>query len=221
MQVSPVAAADSDLGHIDSELWRQVRSETIQLLGVPAGMQPSSYIVKKWQDREVGRVKAVEFGALHNGSAIAFRLAWQDPEQDVSRKENESFPDGAAVMFPLKDDAPLVLMGSKEQPVNAWHWRADRPELARNNVAAGLGSSRVTRGSEIRTQARYRDDYWELIFLRELKLPDVSTAVDFSPGQRAKVALAVWEGSNGERGGLKAFSPQWIELTLGKLKAKG
>ena len=27
-------------------------------------------------------------------------------------------------------------------------------------------------------------------------------------------ALAVWSGANAERAGLKAFSPQWVELTL-------
>jgi len=28
------------------------------------------------------------------------------------------------------------------------------------------------------------------------------------------VALAVWRGANAERAGLKAFSPEWVELTL-------
>ena len=29
-----------------------------------------------------------------------------------------------------------------------------------------------------------------------------------------KVAFAVWEGSNGERGGIKSFSPSWHDVTL-------
>jgi len=30
-----------------------------------------------------------------------------------------------------------------------------------------------------------------------------------------RVAFAVWEGSNQERAGLHAFSPEWQELSIG------
>jgi len=38
--------------------------------------------------------------------------------------------------------------------------------------------------------------------------------VSFKAGQSYRTALAVWSGANAERAGLKAFSPQWVELTL-------
>jgi hypothetical protein len=38
-----------------------------------------------------------------------------------------------------------------------------------------------------------------------------------APGERTGFALAVWEGSNGERAGIKAFSGDWRELRLGAL----
>jgi DMSO reductase family type II enzyme heme b subunit len=35
-----------------------------------------------------------------------------------------------------------------------------------------------------------------------------------SPGQRAKVAFGVWQGSNAERAGLKAVTLEWQELEI-------
>jgi complex iron-sulfur molybdoenzyme family reductase subunit gamma len=98
--------------------------------------------------------------------------------------------------------------------VNAWHWRADRQGEARNNVATGIGSTRVTKGAEIRTSARYRDGHWQLVFLRALRRSGIQGTVQLAPGQTTRIAFAVWEGSNGERGGLKSFSPQWRELRI-------
>ena len=38
--------------------------------------------------------------------------------------------------------------------------------------------------------------------------------VEFAPGARTKVAFAVWNGSNGERAGIKAFSQTWLSLKI-------
>jgi DMSO reductase family type II enzyme heme b subunit len=38
--------------------------------------------------------------------------------------------------------------------------------------------------------------------------------VALAPGAVSKIAFAVWQGSDQERAGLKAFSPDWQELEL-------
>jgi DMSO reductase family type II enzyme heme b subunit len=39
-------------------------------------------------------------------------------------------------------------------------------------------------------------------------------AVNLAPGQPNVVGFAAWEGGNGERGGVKAFSKEWRDLIL-------
>lgn len=209
------SASASELALPDGDVWQNAERTPIALAGVPVQMQPTAFIRNTFADHPIGKVNEVQFSALHNGEVIALRLEWADPDRDTDIDDNDHFPDGAAVMFPFKGDAPLITMGSKEQPINAWHWRADRADQARNNVAAGFGSTRVTTGAEIATQARYHEGRWQLVFLRRLQVVGVDSTFQFTTGKSYRIAFAVWEGSNGERAGLKAFSPQWHELTLG------
>jgi DMSO reductase family type II enzyme heme b subunit len=214
MKVKSRSIQASELGQPDASVWQTVQAERIALMGIPIGLQPSAFIISNWTDKVVGKIAEVQVSALHNTEVIALRLEWADPNYDTDTDDNDHFPDGAAVLFPLKGDAPLVTMGSVDLPVNAWHWRADRKGEARNNVAAGLGSTRVTSGAQISTSARYHDGHWQLVFLRPLQVAGVDTTIQLTPGQAIKIAFAVWEGSNGERGGLKAFSQEWRELIL-------
>ena len=87
------------------------------------------------------------------------------------------------------DRAALLFPLSKDAPVNIWYWRADRPKAA-----------------------RHRDGRWSVVFARGLAAG--KEAASFSVGGKVNVALAVWQGVSAERGGLKAFSPEWIETTL-------
>ena len=214
MQVKSLSIPASELSRPDANIWQQADRTRIPLVGVPLSLQPTDFIKNTFRDQQIGVTTELQFSALHNGEVIALRLEWADPTRDTDLDDNDHFPDGAALMFPFKGDAPLVTMGSKEQPVNAWHWRADREGVARNNIAVGLGSSRVTSRAEITTSAQHENGRWQVVFLRQLQRQGVDTTVQFSPGQNIKIAFAVWEGSNGERAGLKAFSPAWRELSL-------
>ena len=214
MQVSLRNLAADELLRPDADVWLHGKTEQIGLTGVPTSIQPTAFIANSWAGKTVGTVTSLLFCALHNGDSIALRLEWADPSEDRGIDDNDRFPDGAAVIFPFKDDAPLISMGSPEQPVNAWHWRADRGGEARNNTAKGIGSTRVTKGALIRTAARYHDGRWQLVFLRALRRNGVDSTIQLAPGQTTQIAFAVWEGSNGERGGLKSFTPQWLELSI-------
>lgn len=217
MQIPRTATATSELGQLDARIWQQAPGRRISLIGTPVALQPSAYINDVWRDKPVGRIKAVDFSALHNGEVLALRLSWAAPQPTAAITDNDRFADGAAVMFPVGEDAPLVTMGSPEQPVNAWHWRADRPQKALSNVAHGLGSTRITPGVEILTRAQHGQGRWQVIFLRRLGLAEDQPAngvARLEAGGRSKIAFAVWDGSAGERAGLKAFSPAWLDFEL-------
>ena len=66
--------------------------------------------------------------ALHNKKDLGLLLTWKDLSQDVQETGAELFRDAAAVGIPMHYGAtislPYIGMGSKESPVNIWHWKA-------------------------------------------------------------------------------------------------
>lgn len=70
------------------------------------------------------RIERIEVRALHNGSELAVRLAWDDPTLDDSTLRPQSFSDGVAVQFSLESDPPFFGMGAAGAPVQIWHWKA-------------------------------------------------------------------------------------------------
>jgi len=208
MLAKKVALNSKTLLNPASPEWEKVPVETINMGGTPLANQPSRYIRTAWADRPIGKVRFLNVRAAHNGKDLLFHLEWRDESCDVDYS-GRGFPDGAGVLFPLNGDAPLTSMGSEEAPVNAWFWRADQPEAARNVRAQGTEKSRIAARSE------WKDGTWRLVLSRPLAVADQKgEAVQLAAGGSTKVAFAVWEGGSGERAGIKAFSKQWRELTL-------
>jgi DMSO reductase family type II enzyme heme b subunit len=215
MQSRKVTVDAQQLRSPGASVWRSVRGEAIELTGTPLGLQPTPYVIASWKQPQVGRVKRLEARSAHNGSEIAFYLEWKDASPETERKDTDVFPDGAGILFPLHEDAPLATMGDEAHPVTAWHWRADLPDRARINVARGLGTTVVTDRETVRVDAAWEAGRWRVVFSRPLRI-DAGTeeAVQFAAGDTLKVAFAVWEGGNGERAGIKAFSPSWHSVVL-------
>lgn len=203
------------LGDPQAALWGQFAARKVALMPAPVGMQGSKYVLARWRDGEFGHTSAAGLQCAHNGREIAFRLEWECEKPVASVIDNDQFSDAAALLFPLTDAAPLM-MGSEGAPVNIWHWRADRPKAGRNNVAEGIGTSRLTNAAPVvSTQAAHRSGRWALIFRRVLASgTPAAAAAQFTAGGDYRLAVAVWNGANGERAGLKAFSPEWVELKL-------
>lgn len=183
------------------------------MANTPLDRQPSEFVKLVGDSWDYGVTAKLFVRSVHNGKEIFFHLEWEDPTQDASL--NDAFPDGAGLLFPLKTDAPIDTMGSKQEPVNAWYWRADK-EGGRNITAEGLGSTQETPNSRtksrIQTRAGWKDGRWRLVVARALTVDD--TAVQFEEGGSYKVGFAVWQGSNQERAGLKSFSNSWLDLEL-------
>ncbi len=214
MLVKKVALDSKTLLDPASPEWEKVAVETVGLGGTPLVSQPSRYIRTVWADRPIGAIRFLDVRAAHNGQDLLLRLEWKDQSHDVDFL-SRGFPDGAAVLFPLNGDAPLGTMGSEKAPVNAWFWRADQPEAARNVQAQGIGSVEDTEKSRIAARSLWKDGTWYVVLCRPLTVADQKgEAVQLAAGGSAKVAFAVWEGSSGERAGIKAFSKDWRELSL-------
>lgn len=69
-------------------------------------------------------VSEVRVRALHNGEQIAFRVEWDDDEEDLV-DAMARFRDAVAVQLPVDAaTTPSVTMGAVDQPVHIMQWRA-------------------------------------------------------------------------------------------------
>jgi DMSO reductase family type II enzyme heme b subunit len=212
MLAKKLTADAKDLLDPAASAWGSVPAETIAMGGTPLIQQPSRYIRTVWSDRPIGSVRSLAVRSAHNGKEVFFLLEWDDGTQNTEYVERD-FPDGAGVLFPLKGEAPLDTMGSEGQPVNAWFWRADLEDGAKNVIASGIGTVSETEKSSIAARAQWQDGVWRVVFARPLTVAG-NESVALAAGKGVKVAFAVWDGSSGERAGIKSFSKKWRELTL-------
>jgi complex iron-sulfur molybdoenzyme family reductase subunit gamma len=178
-------------------------------------------------------IDALEVRALAADDGIAIRIAWHDDTASYppsSTRETSRFPDAVAVQFPAGTSGsvlPALAMGSSEKPVNIWRWSAGS-EQAEENVAEGFGllQSVDEQPPPVGAAAVRSDDGWMVSLWRPYEVAPVVTYRSAEPGQgrqaervaieagaRLPCAFAVWNGSYGNRGGLKAVSI-WYYLQL-------
>lgn len=214
MRVGRVDVADEELASPDGSAWSGARSNEIVLSPVPLAMQPTEYIRVSRSGRPYGAVTSMDVKALHNGARVFFRLGWQDAAADRKIKDIDQFVDAAAVLFPSNGDAPLIGMGAKGKPVNAWFWRADW-ERPKNVTAEGMGTTERRDDPALTAEGTHSGEQWHVVISRSLSEEGAPPgSVVLRPGATSKVAFAVWQGSEEERAGLKAFSLAWQELEL-------
>lgn len=99
----------------DSREWNALPGDTIDLIAQPMFQpKPKGTTTEKLTVR-----------SLHDNKNIAFLLEWNDSEKSEAGKLGE-YSDAVAIQFPMnsKDEPPPIIMGSKEDPVHIFHWRA-------------------------------------------------------------------------------------------------
>jgi DMSO reductase family type II enzyme heme b subunit len=211
VRVNRIAADTIELLEPGASQWAPVAPETLALSPTPILSQPSAYVQAVWKDGDYGVTRQVSVQAAHNGESIFFRLSWPDATKDDSIADTNAFADAAAVLFPEKGDAPLTSMGSPDQPVFAWLWRPDLEEPYQVS-AQGIGSSQRLTGKGIAARSRHNGDGWTVVISR--RLSGKGAGLLLAPGATGKVAFAVWQGSEKERGGLKAVTLEWQPLEI-------
>lgn len=78
----------------------------------------------------------------------------------------------------------------------------------------GFGSltTQPPRGQNVEGKARWADERWKVVFVRDLASPQEAD-VQLTPGHRVSIALAIWDGKAEDRNGQKSISI-WQRLTL-------
>ncbi|MEM7425722.1 MAG: ethylbenzene dehydrogenase-related protein [Pseudomonadota bacterium] len=208
MRVRRVSSVDS-YGDPAAPAWQEIPVEAIEMTPAPLGLQPTEYIQVSWDERDYGEIEEVSTRAIHDGTAAAVHLSWAS--EKPSSGAGESFPDAAAVAFPVRGDPILMQMGSDDAPMQFIQWQASRKE-ARSVVAKGIGSSLAGEDTGQKAKAAWSAGRWSVVFSRLLGGGDNSAKL--VPGEATQIGFAVWNGSNEERAGIKAVSIEWTEFEL-------
>jgi steroid C-25 hydroxylase gamma subunit len=212
VRVKRITVEDSRLLDPDALDWGSVAQEVVSLDPTPLTSQPSVYVQTSWRDRPYGSLSQLAVRAAHNQRSLFFHLEWEDETEDGPPGDTDAFPDAAAVLFPEHEDAPLIGMGSPQQPVIAWFWR---PDFEQPVAVSATGVSTTVRHPDaaLKTTGRYQDGRWRVVIARSLESPGAGV-INVGPGGEKKVAFAVWQGSGRERAGIKAASMEWEPLSL-------
>ena len=195
--------------------WENVSDQAFPLVPTPLNGNPAikkiSPFIEKSTDH--GTVTEIRVAGAHNGHDIFVRLNWASEKHDKIVDLDE-FVDGAAVMFPLTENASAFTMGSEKDPVNAWYWKANRESRAFDVVAQGYGTSRRTSSDKhpIMSAALHRDGRWALVLTRSMHAK--TARAQFKPGGETRMAFAAWDGGNRERSGRKSFSGDFMPVLI-------
>lgn len=176
----------------------------VSLMAAPTGLSPGGYVSQAYADRSAPRTPLAELEAEKDGVLWRVRLSWAcaDPVRALG-DDVDRFVDAAAVLAPIVPDAPWMTMGAPGKAVEGAMWRADR-ERPFGVRAEGLGSlerSVAPKGWEAR--AEWKSGRWQV----EFELPGWK-ALDAG----RQLAIAVWQGAEADRGGLKSVSAGWIRV---------
>lgn len=215
MKCTKVQASRDALLDPANKAWSRVPGQFIEMGPTPLANQPSEYVKVSRDERQIGKVRSLLVQAAHNGTDIFFRLTWEDANRNVEVTENNQFPDACGILLPLNGgDPPIDEMGSREAPVNAWYWRADF-DKPKNVIAHGLGTTEYTARSPLEARAVWGHGAWAVVLARPLAVPELKDeTAQLAGGTTTRVGFAVWEGSNGERAGIKSFSREWLDLVI-------
>jgi DMSO reductase family type II enzyme heme b subunit len=209
-----VSSSKEDLLKLDSSAWAGATEYKVEMATTPLANQPSPYIKATRDEKEIGKVKNTTLKVLHNGKEIFFRICWASEDQNILIGDLDVFPDAVALLFPLLDveETPIKEMGKADAPTNAWYWRADFENKPKNQVAEGLSTSLYTETSSILASSEWKDGIWTVVMGRAFEVEE--NAMTLTAGAKKPMGIAAWEGGNGERGGVKAFSKEWRDLVL-------
>jgi len=197
-----------------SVVWSGGKGETLKLMGTPVGLQPTEVIRTAWMERPIGAVTEVSVQAVSDGRTLAFRLEWPDATQNGPMGDTTEFSDAAAVLLPSTPESVLMTMGAPGAAVNAWYWRAESPELGREVVAEGLGTTRTLSSDAVKVSGRWSSGRWQVVIARALQTESADPVAQLTSGQDTRFGVAIWEGGSEERAGIKAFSGDWQILAL-------
>ncbi len=120
----------------------------------------------------------------------------------------QAYPNAAADYYPFQEDDTFYPGRAAGNALS----QTERTTPVENLVAAGFGTLASADQQTVAGKGLWQGGKWYVLFEREMD-PKSDTYTPFSPGQTTNVAFAVWDGSAGERDGLKSVS-QFADLTV-------
>lgn len=216
MQAKRVTASTESLLDPQGTIWQEAEEEVVELLPTPVPLQTSEYIQAVWPEREHGQIPEVRVRALHNGEALLFRLEWDVPNPVTEISDIQVFADAAGILFHVSQQEPSITeMGHPDMPVNVWFWRADLGEKPYSVTAVGRGTTKRHVDNPLMAASSWEAGTWRVVIGRPFEVLDPHTrTVDLEPGLSTTIGIAILEGANKERAGLKSYSPVWHELII-------
>ncbi len=168
--------------------------------------------------------------ALYGEGQIAILLEWDDrtksiPGDPAAEKlaEDEVDEDMVAVQLPTEIlegmEKPYFGMGDALHPVNLWRWQsgtADGSESAKLMNAKGFGEieEREAATAGLEAKGLYHKGTWKVVMKRPLATSETGQDLQFEEGTFIPIAIAAWDGSNGEKGSKYTMTTwYWLLLT--------
>lgn len=189
--------------------WQDVSIASIDMIPAPLELQPNDYVQASWQDRPYGRIETVSLQSVNDGKQIAFRLRWASDRPNSGA--GEGFADAAALAFPVRGEPILLQMGSEDEPLHFVQWTA-RGNTVRSAGATGIGSSLPAAPVAEAVKSGWSSGYWTVVFVRDLDGAKGTSRLE--AGKQSMIGIAIWNGGNEERAGIKAVSPDWTEFMI-------
>lgn len=193
-------------------IWERLPEYRVLLNPAPA-VHPSVDLRIDYEDDPV----PVYLNIARTSDRFYVRMRWRDDTRDTITR-SDRFRDGAAVQFALNDDLTSYIMGTgSQEPVNIWYWRSDSGRVE-NLAAGGPGSTTRLPTQPVSGDSRYDENVgdpneWVVVMSRPM-----AVSGDYEASFRrleVPMAFAVWQGSEGQRDGLKSVSDGWILVDLG------
>jgi len=203
--VKLLTEANGKFSSPDDLAWRDAQEYTMDLNMAPA-VHPS---ISLRHDPETPAVP-IKLRAASDGQNLYLRLRWPDTTQDTVTARDK-FTDGVAVQFALEGgDTTSYMMGAPTTPVNIWYWKAGTIE-PQNLAAGGFGSTTRLERGKLTTSTIYKDSgEWVVVFSRPLaQKGEHQVNLD---SDSILIALALWQGNQRQRDGLKYVSPGWVTI---------
>jgi len=193
----------------DAAQWAQSERQSVDMIATPLAMQPTGYVIKSWTDKPYGRVTKLNVEAIHDGATFAIRLSWEVPP---ATERGNDFPPAVAFALPVKALPPLALMGTADAPMHILRWQGGRHAGVRSILAKGIGTS--DHGPDVGQKGTVKQEGNRYTVVITRALGAGTGAAPLKPGATTKIGFAAWDGGNEERGGIKSFSTDWIDLAL-------
>jgi len=186
--------------------WGAASFEAVSMMPTPLAMQPTEYIRVKWEGRTYGEDPGLRVASFHDGKRWAICARWAGVSPS-----GIDFPDALAIALPVRGDPPLAIMGLEDAPIQYLRWQSNKP-APRSIVATGIGRSENGPEMDARATGTTNGAQWDVVISRPLG--GEGDVAPLRAGATTKIGFAVWRGANDERGGIKSFSIDWLELTL-------